>query len=99
MKQAIRSKKIRESAKGEQCTFVGSTCNHDTKTTVFCHLDRTYAGKGMRIKSDDIFGFYACSNCHIRSSKFRETTVENLLIAMVRTQKRLIEKGLVIVVK
>lgn len=62
--QKIRSKKIRESARGERCTLrVPGVCNGNRETTVFCHINS--ASKGAGTKSHDIHGFYGCYACHM----------------------------------
>jgi hypothetical protein len=63
-RQPIRSKKLRESARGEQCTLrLPGICSHDTDTVVLCHL-RDLAPAGMGAKPDDLHAVYACNACH-----------------------------------
>ena len=59
----IRSKKLRDSAKGKPCTLqIVEVCNGDWSTTVLAHLpDESH---GMAKKSDDISSCYGCSDCH-----------------------------------
>lgn len=98
---AIKSKKVRASAKGEDCTFnIVDVCNYDPDTTVLCHLPDE--SKGMGKKSDDISSAYGCSSCHDvidgrRGHDFTEEEEWYMRRAMVRTWRKLIEKGLVIV--
>jgi len=55
--------KIRQSAKGETCTFnLPGVCNHNPETTVLCHAP--HPGKGMGIKGPDTWAAYGCSSCH-----------------------------------
>lgn len=62
-KKPYVSKKIRDSAKGEACTLrIPGVCNHNNETVVFAHINTQH--KGMGNKSPDIFGVYACSDCH-----------------------------------
>lgn len=98
---AIRSNKLRESARGEDCTFnAPGVCNHNPETTVLAHLpDESH---GMSRKSDDISSAYVCSNCHdlIDGRAYRKVMDEMnfywyLKRAMVRTWRRMIEKGLI----
>ena len=59
----IRVKKIRDSARGQDCTVQSPWCNHDPATVVFAH----YSAKGesgMGMKPDDSQGAYACDRCH-----------------------------------
>lgn len=55
--------KVRESARGEDCTLrLPGVCNFNPETTVFCHSNRIADGKGMGIKAKT--GAYGCSSCH-----------------------------------
>jgi hypothetical protein len=91
----VHSKKIRDSARGENCTMNSPCCNHNTETTVFCHLNESFAGKGLGLKSVDI-GFYGCYACH---KAYDEGKLEDeyfyLLRAVIKTWLRMMEKGLV----
>jgi hypothetical protein len=60
----IRSKKITQSAKGEECAMNGPICNYIPETVVWCHSNYGEDGKGKGVKSHDIYGFYGCSHCH-----------------------------------
>jgi len=92
-RKPIRSKKITQSARGEECTLNGVNCNYDSSTTVFCHLNEYWAGKGMGIKSHDI-GFYGCSNCH---QDYDQNKLDDkyfyILRAVVKTWVILLEKN------
>lgn len=89
----VVSKKIRESARGEDCTFrFPGICNFNPETTVWCHIDTKY--KGMGIKSPDIHGAYGCSSCHSNLDLHKVRNAEWVLDAMVESQMKLIEKGL-----
>lgn len=59
----IRSKKLRDSARGQPCTLqIAGVCNGDWSTTVLAHLpDESH---GMAKKSDDVSSCYACDACH-----------------------------------
>lgn len=60
-----RNKKLRESARGQDCQLqIPGVCNHDPETVVWCHLNGHEFGKGASLKAHDIFGFYGCSACH-----------------------------------
>ena len=94
----IRSKAIRNAAKGEPCTV----CNRNDGTTVFCHLNEGWAGKGTGQKADDIAGFFGCSRCHDDYDGRRKTydvTDRAVMRAMYRTWRRLIELGIIEVKK
>ena len=89
------SKAIRQSAKGEECTINLPGCNHDTATTVFCHM-RYFTWAGMGQKPPDILGFYACSNCHAEQER-GNAGFDDLLRALGKTLLRLLAKGLITV--
>jgi hypothetical protein len=95
----IVSEKIRASAKGEKCTVrQPDCCNFNTETTVFAHLP--VGQRGTAIKTPDLFGVYACSNCHDaidRRSKGTKIAPADLLRALTETQMRLVEKGLLLI--
>ena len=59
----IRSKKIRDAARGQVCTLqIVGVCNGDWSTTVLAHLpDESH---GMARKSDDLSACFACDACH-----------------------------------
>ena len=103
----VISKKITQSAKGEDCTLrIPGVCNFNPKTTVFAHMN----GGGMGYKHHDIHGCYACSYCHkwldldyIYAPAGEDTTCEQwhalkdseFLRAMIETQTKLLQKGLI----
>lgn len=89
----IRSKKIRESARGEDCTIRYPGCNNDKQTTVFAHINSRF--KGMGNKSPDLFGVYACEFCHRMLDVERRVPASEQLKALQETQMRLFEKGLI----
>lgn len=91
--------KITESARGEECTVrIPGVCNWNKETVVFAHLN----GAGVAMKDSDLFGCYSCSNCHsyidYGYAKTLDRTHRDILHlqAMVRTQRKLMEKGLVV---
>lgn len=86
--------KLRQSAKGEQCTLrLVGVCNFNPETTVLAHLGRK---RGMGIKSSDMHGCYACSSCHAveEDKSDPRCTWEDRFRALEETQLILIEKGL-----
>jgi len=103
----IRSRAIRESAKGEQCTLnIAGVCNYNPETTVLAHLPDESHGMGQKV--DDFISCYSCSTCHMyidgiyandgeRGAEFKTMREWYFRRAMVRTWRRLIEKGLVII--
>lgn len=96
-RQPYRNKKITRAAEGEDCTI----CGDNDGTTVFCHLNASWAGKGARLKADDCAGFFGCSECHdVYDARIPRSAgihpahdVGVILRAYYRTIRRLIDKG------
>jgi hypothetical protein len=88
----IVSRKIRESARGEQCSIRYPGCDGGTDTTVLAHLNSKWKGVGN--KSPDIFGVYACHFCHQKLDSGRIPASEQLQ-ALMETQMKLYRKGLI----
>ena len=90
---------ITKSAKGESCTvFAPGVQQHDPDTVVFAHLN----GSGMGMKDSDLFGCYACSYCHnwldygyVRDNITKAHRNAIHYEAIIRTQRKLLEKGLI----
>lgn len=91
------SKQLRNSAEGEECTLNGPNCNHDTATTVLCHL-RFFNWAGISQKPHDFLAAYGCSACHDDLDK-RTGAIghEDILRALGKTLMRLYQKGLLTV--
>lgn len=93
----IESKKLRDSARGEQCTLnIYGVCNGNPETVILAHLPDPESN-GMGMKPDDISSCYACHACHdaidrrtLESLEEREWYMRR---AMIRTWRRLFEKG------
>lgn len=93
-RKPIRSKAITQAANGESCTI----CGRKDGTTVFCHLNEGWAGKGMGQKADDIAGFFGCSKCHADYDlewPSHSRDYELVMRAMYRTWRRLWELGII----
>jgi len=101
-RKPIRSKAIRQAARGENCTVRFPGCENRRDTVVFCHSNYNEDGKGMGRKADDIYGVFACHHCHDVLDK-RKTIqlVTNEVIrdffhaGLKRTWRRLIERGII----
>ena len=92
--------KITKSARGDECELrFYPYCTGDPEQTVFCHLNSE--DKGMGFKSPDWWGVYGCNSCHAvldgrSQSVISREEINTLAIrALYRTQKKLIEKGLI----
>lgn len=92
--------KLRDSARGEDCTLqIHPYCNGNPETVVLCHLP---SGSGMGQKSPDWFAVYGCSSCHDIIDKRKTLTDDSdefiekyKSAALFRTWERMIEKGLI----
>lgn len=95
----MANSKLRESARGEDCSLRVSQNCQDGETVVLCHIGRN---RGMAIKCGDHFAVYGCSNCHdVIDSRIKTAflTPEELerekLRALEETQEKMIKKGLI----
>lgn len=94
----IRSKAIRDAARGEQCTLqIFGCCVGGTETTVLCHLHDETFGRGQ--KADDTSAVFGCHGCHDEiDGRTRKTAGQDLtwikLRALQRTVRRLVELGI-----
>ena len=100
-RKPIRLQKIRDSARGQDCTVSSPWCNRNPETVVFAHYGEP-GEKGMGLKPDDTSGAYACSACHDaldgRAGSWRENDIDDSLEkewywfrAMRKTWRLLIE--------
>ncbi len=89
--------KLRESARGEDCSLRVSPNCHDGETVVLCHIGRN---RGMGIKCGDHFAVYGCSYCHDVidgrvTTEFSQVELEReKLRALEETQGKMIKRGL-----
>jgi hypothetical protein len=92
----MKSKKIRDSARDEDCTLRLDGCRNNTETTVGCHAPGT-GMKGVGMKAPDIFIMYGCDHCHsiIDGRKKGDWNFKDIVRAMAETQIKLVEKGLI----
>lgn len=93
------STKLRNSARGEECTFqIPGVCNHNPETTVLAHLPSEW--KGMGTKSPDWCAAFACSSCHESfDNRWAISEVDMPFYAhraLQRTWRRWIERGLIV---
>lgn len=91
-------KKLRESARGRDCTLrLAGICNFDSETVVLAHLPCGMKGTGM--KSPDNIAAFACSNCHDAIDGRSRNDVDglDLIRALAETQAYWIEHGLMVV--
>lgn len=97
-----KSKKITNSAQGEDCELRTEFCNGNPETTVFCHAP-VEGDLGISIKNHDWWGAYGCSSCHdfvdgkpvpnnMGSMNWRDFDWSQ---PIHRTMKKLFQKGLI----
>lgn len=95
----IVSTKLRNSAKGQPCSFqIPGVCNHNQETTVLCHAPSDV--KGMGNKSDDFHAAFGCASCHEALDQHRLEKWEEYffwLRGIQRTQAYWQSKGLLMV--
>ncbi len=93
----VKSKAVRDSARGETCTLRLEGCNdEDTEKVCLCHI-RAFGWAGISEKPSDFLAVYACSSCHDkldRRSKDAEWGWDDVLRALGETLMRLSAKGL-----
>lgn len=94
------SNAIRRSAAGQTCTLrLEGCCNGRMDTTVLAHL-RVFGVAGMGQKPPDWCAVYACADCHDAIDRRNAATsglwgFEDLLRALIETQRRLWAAGLI----
>ena len=92
---------LRKLAQGRDCQVrIQGVCNFDPETTVLAHY-RLHGLSGIGMKSPDLFGAWACSDCHDAIDGRRRTVFSPSEIAqahlegVMRTQYALILEGVV----
>lgn len=89
--------KLRQSAKGRECTVrIPNCCNHDNATVILAHLN----GGGMGMKQPDMFGAFCCAACHDAvDRRSRTIPYEDARLAhlegIIRTQQIWLKEGLI----
>jgi len=98
-RKPYRNKKILQAAEGEGCTLNTPWCNYDRETTVLCHLNYSFAGKGGSQKADDFAAAFGCNgprSCHAYMDGNEGTEADRYfywLRGMCKTIRRLLDKG------
>ena len=93
-------KKIRNAARGRNCTLRLDGCKNDTATTVFAHAPSIDNGMGLK-QARDFWGAFACQHCHdVADGRIENMTslaliCQRWLAGVYETQKQLIEEGLI----
>ncbi len=90
-----QSKKLRDSARGQECTLrIPGVCNFNPETTVLAHL--ACGQKGMGLKSPDKMAVFACSCCHdlLDGRRQGELDQRDVIRALGETQAIWISQGL-----
>ena len=100
----MKSKKIRNSARGEDCQVrIPGICNFNPETTIPAHIGH---GGGTGMKAADLEIAYCCSDCHdliddrVNSVRFtRDAILVMAFEGAARTRSILVNKGLIEVAK
>lgn len=90
----VISQKLRDSARGKDCTLrIPGVCNFNPETTVLAHLP--CGQKGMGMKGPDLVAVFACSACHdlLDGRTLGEVAADDLLRALAETQMTWIAEG------
>ena len=94
----MANSKLRESAKGEQCSLrLSPRCTDEYGAVVLCHIGRN---RGIATKCNDLHSVYGCNHCHDIidgrvKSQFSKLEIEaEKLRAQEETQLKFIAKGL-----
>lgn len=97
----VRSRKLLDSSRGQVCTLNFQGCNYDTETTVACHANYDFTGKGASIKASDIYSADGCDHCHsvydgrVKSHYTDSEKQEFFWRAFVKTTNRRIAEGII----
>ena len=92
----LRSKKIKNSARDEDCSLRLGECS-SPETVILAHIGKS---RGVGIKCSDYFAVYACSTCHdiidgrAKSQFTKDELNSEKLRALEETQGKLVNKGL-----
>lgn len=93
----MKSKKLRNSARGQSCTLrLIHVCNGNPETVVLAHVG---TGAGMGAKCSDNMAVFACSACHdVIDGRAPDSGLNDLpedkLRALQETQRIWIDEGL-----
>ncbi len=96
-REPIRSKKLRDAARGQRCVLnFPDICTYDAETTVLAHLHDETFGRG--IKADDTSAVHACFACHTALDQHKTgldeaSLYKTLLRGLQRTIRRLTLSG------
>lgn len=92
---------LRQSARGRECQVrLENICNFDKDTTVLAHY-RMIGISGLAYKSADIWGSFACFNCHQVCDAPENFGMEREFVQLahlrgvIRTQAIWLEEGLI----
>ena len=85
--------KLRKLAKGRDCKIrLPGVCNFNPETTVLAHY-RLAGISGMGLKSPDLLGAWACSDCHAYVDTHKDdSTARAFLEGVMRTQAQLVKE-------
>jgi hypothetical protein len=91
---------LRRLAKDRECQIRLPVCNHNSETVVLAHY-RLVGLSGMGMKSPDLIGAWACSDCHNAVDRRAHTDLDFEFVRLAhaegvfRTIAQLIKEGVV----
>ena len=95
----MKSKKIRDSARGEDCQVrIPGICNFNPETTILAHVG---SDKKMGGKCSDLEATYCCSDCHAAIDGAAGTPFSKMALKLwakegaERTREILVSKSLI----
>jgi len=89
---------LRREARGRECQIRLPVCNGNPDTVVLAHV-RLVGISGLGLKSPDLFGAWACADCHDSVDRRRHTSLDRDFVrlahleGMMRTQYILLQEG------
>ena len=80
----VRSKELRDSARGQSCTLRLFGCDGGGETTVLAHLP--FGSAGMGGKASDLHAIFCCASCHdlLDGRRRDDESYESIMSACVR---------------
>lgn len=94
MNKPLKSKKLRDSARNQQCTVHSPVCSYDSDTTILAHYNLD--GGCMGGKSGDLSAGYCCHKCHEWLDQNKPSKEDALFYksrSIVRTHLVMLEEG------
>lgn len=94
----VKSQKLRDFARGRDCSVRAPGCQFSPETTVLAHLPCGHKGVGM--KGPDTVAVLACVSCHDLIDGRRQgeqPSTREILRAIAETHEQMIDAGVLVV--